>query len=85
MKGNYHIQIEKNSGTPCACIDHHDMWDLVEFLSARRTPVNFTYHPDYFIVRFLRLDEQAATAILADWMDADSAEYTSATPLFAAN
>ena len=70
MKRSYHFAVDEQSGIPFAHVAHGDTWDLVEFLSCRRTVVFYTHAEEHLIVRFPRSDLTSAQQLLNEWSDA---------------
>ncbi|HVS70197.1 MAG TPA: hypothetical protein VHQ47_02965 [Phycisphaerae bacterium] len=71
------LHLSSDMGVPTATIPCRWLWDLVEYLSLRRTNVRYSYGPEHFHVSFLSLDLPAVRQLLAEWSAglAESASY----------
>ena len=60
--------VAEQSGVPYVQVPREAMWEVVEYLSRRRTAVHYSFHGNGFTVRFPRLDQAAVQALLDEWV-----------------
>ena len=59
-----------HQGVPAAQIASERLWDLVEFLSAQRLSVHYSYLGEHFEVRFPRMSVAEVQRTLDQWANA---------------
>jgi hypothetical protein len=61
-----------SQGVPVVQILSEHLWDLVEYLSAQRFSVHYSYHGDHFEVRFPRMTVANVEQALDEWANANA-------------
>jgi hypothetical protein len=79
MKRSYQVAVDTQSGIPVAEVAHGDTWELVEYLSYRRTAVFYSHCEDHLIVRFPHLNATSAQQLLNEWDGTGGREHESSS------
>lgn len=61
-----------NQGVPVVKVPCQYLWDMVEYLSAQRLSVLYSYHNEYFEVRFPRMAVADVQRTFDQWANANA-------------